>query len=214
MTLKAYLASDALTGTATITAIDTEPAPHIRIDTTLFHPQGGGQRGDRGRIGPAQVIDTRHAAEGEVDHFVESVDGVAVGDVIEIAVDAEYRREGARLHSAGHLLADAVQAIRPGLHAVAGHHWKGEARVEFEGAVEVDEALEADLAAKIVELVAAALPVRVVGDPHASRALAIGDFTPVGCGGLHVSSTAELDGLAVTAIRSKKGRLRVSYEVA
>ena len=150
---------------------------------------------------------------GEVDHFVESVDGLAVGDVVEIAVDPDHRREGARLHSAGHLLADAVQAIRPGLHAVAGHHWKGEARVEFEGAVAVDEALAGDLAAKIAELVAAALPVRVVGDPHASRALAIGDFAPVGCGGLHVSSTAELAGLSVTGIRSRKGRLRVSYEV-
>lgn len=213
MTVKHYLASDALTGMATVTAIGAEPAPHVRIDTTLFHPQGGGQRGDRGRIGPARVLDTRHAAEGEVDHFVESVDGLAVGDVVEIAVDPDHRREGARLHSAGHLLADAVQAIRPGLHAVAGHHWKGEARVEFEGAVAVDEALAGDLAAKIAELVAAALPVRVVGDPHASRALAIGDFAPVGCGGLHVSSTAELVGLSVTGIRSRKGRLRVSYEV-
>jgi len=57
------------------------------------------------------------------------------------------------------------------------------------------------------------LPVRVVGDPHASRALAICDFTPAGGGGLHVASTAELAGIIVTAIRSEQGRLRVSYEV-
>ncbi len=213
MTVKHYLASDALTATATVTAILSEPAPIIRLDITLFHAQGGGQRGDRGRIGTAHVLDTRHAAEGEVDHFVDSVAGLAVGDQVEIAVDETHRREGARLHSAGHLLADAVQAIRPGLRAVAGHHWKGEARVEFEGDIEIDDALEGDLTEKIAALVAAGLPVRVVGDPHASRALAIGDFTPVGCGGLHVASTAELAGISVTAIRSKKGRLRVSYEV-
>lgn len=213
MTVKHYLASDALTATATVTAILTEPAPIVRLDSTLFHAQGGGQRGDRGLIGAAQVLDARHAAEGEVDHFVDSVAGLTVGDRVEIAVDEAHRREGARLHSAGHLLADAVQAIRPGMRAVAGHHWKGEARVEFEGDIEIDDALESDLAEKLAALIAAEIPIRVVGDPFSSRALAIGDFTSVGCGGVHVSNTAELAGLAVTGFRSKKGRLRVSYEV-
>jgi alanyl-tRNA synthetase len=213
MTIKQYLASDALIGTATVTAVLTEPKPVIRLDRTLFHAQGGGQRGDKGRIGAAQVLDTRHAEEGEVDHVVDSVDGFAVGDTVEIAVDEAHRREGVRLHSAGHLLADAVQAIRPRIRAVSGHHWKGEARVEFEGDIEIDDTLEADLSAKIAELVAAEIPVRVVGDPFVSRALAIGDFASVGCGGVHVSNTVELAGLVVTGFRSKKGRLRVSYEV-
>jgi len=213
MTIKQYLASNALTGTATVTAVLTDPKQVIRLDTTLFHAQGGGQRGDKGLIGSARVVDTRHAEEGQVDHIVESVDGIAVGDVVEIAVDEAHRREGMRLHSAGHLLADAVQAIRPRIRAVSGHHWKGEARVEFEGDIEIDDALEGDLNAKIEELVAAAIPVRVVGDPYNSRALAIGDFESVGCGGVHVSNTAELTGLTVTGFRSKKGRLRVRYEI-
>lgn len=203
MTLKTYLTSDALTGRATITAID--PAkPSVRLSETLFHPQGGGQRDDRGRIGPARVLDTRHAEGGDVDHLVDTFEGLGVGRDVDIAVDEAHRREGARLHSAGHLLADAVQAIRPALRAVAGHHWKGEARVEFEGAVDVDPGFETDLTAKLGELIAARLPVEVVGDPFSSRALKIGDFAPVGCGGKHVKAPPSLRACASQASAPKR----------
>jgi len=111
-----------------------------------------------------------------------------------------------RLHSAGHQLADASRRSAPDCAPSRAITGIGEARVEFEG--DIDDALDGDLTEKI----ATQILVRIVGDSFASRALAIGEFTSVGCGGVHVSNTAELAGLAVTGFRSKKGRLRISYE--
>jgi Ser-tRNA(Ala) deacylase AlaX len=116
------------------------------------------------------------------------------------------------LHSGGHLIAEAMQSIRPSLRAVAGHHWENEARVEFEGEVEPDDALSAELEARLHDLIAADLPIRTTGDAQRSRAIRIGDFEPVACGGTHVASTGELIGLRVTGVRKKSGRLRVSYD--
>jgi Ser-tRNA(Ala) deacylase AlaX len=212
MTIKTYLESAALTGTTIVTSIAENPQRIVRLRETWFHAQGGGQRGDRGWIGVARVLDARHGADGEIDHFVDSLVGLAVGQAVDIAVDADHRRRGAFLHSCGHLIADAMQAIRPSVRAVAGHHWENEARVEFEGEVETSDALAAEFEVRLRELIAADLPIRIVGDPYRSRAIRIGDFEPVGCGGTHAATTAELDGLRIAGIRKKSGRLRVSYQ--
>jgi alanyl-tRNA synthetase len=213
MTIKRYLESGTLFGSTIVTAIGTANGRAIRLHETWFHPQGGGQRGDRGRIGTAQVIDTRHAADGEVDHFIDTIAGLEVGQRVQVEVDAGNRRRSAQLHSGGHLIADAVQAIRPGLHAVAGHHWENEARVEFEGDLESSGQLVPELADCLAGLIAANLPIRIAGDPFSNRAIGIGDFKPVGCGGTHVESTAELAGLEIIGVRRKGDRLRVSYQI-
>ena len=98
---------------------------------TLFHPQGGGQKADRGTIGGRAVTHVAHADGGEVNHYLDSTDGLSVGDAVEIAVDAEWRQLNARWHTAGHLIAAVVEKLFPTLQGVAGHHWPGEGRVEF-----------------------------------------------------------------------------------
>lgn len=212
MTIKKYLETHALTGTTIITGIANDPRPLVRLRETWFHPQGGGQRGDRGWIGPSRVLDTRHGTDGQVDHFVDSTAGLEIGGIIDITVDEGHRRRGALLHSGGHLIADAMKVLRPSLVAVAGHHWENEARVEFEGDIQIGEGLAAELGVILDELIEANLPITAEGDPFRSRAIRIGDFEAVGCGGTHAASTAELAGLRITAIRNKGARLRVSYE--
>jgi alanyl-tRNA synthetase len=212
MTIKTYLESAALTGTTIVTGMAHDPRPVVRLRETWFHGQGGGQRGDRGSIGLARVLDTRHGPDGEVDHFIDSLVGLVIGQAVDIAVDADHRRLSAFLHSGGHLIADAMQAIRPAVRAVAGHHWENEARVEFDGEVEPNDALAEELSDHLSRLIAADLPIRIVGDPFRFRAIRIGDFEPVGCGGTHVATTSELAGLRITGIRKKSGRLRVSYQ--
>jgi len=211
MTRKLYLAEGALVGTTVVSALVPGERPAVQLRETWFHPQGGGQRGDRGWIGGGRVVDTRHGADGEVDHFLESLGALTVGATVTIQVDAEHRDRSARLHSAGHLIADAVHAVRPALRAMAGHHWDGEARVEFEGLSAIDAHLQAEVEQSIEELILADLPITVTGDPFASRAIRIGGFTPVGCGGTHVSSTGVLAGLRISGLKMKGHRLRVSY---
>jgi alanyl-tRNA synthetase len=214
MTAKHYLTSADLAGVAVVTHIGDDGRPFVRLSETLFHPQGGGQKADRGTLAGRTVAHVAHADGGEVNHYLESTAGLSVGDAVEIAVDPEWRALNARWHTAGHLIAAVVEKLYPTLQGVAGHHWPGEGRVEFapgEGA-SPDE-IAARLPAALAEAVAADLPVTVAGDPHTSRTVAVGDSRPVGCGGTHLPSVGGLRAVTVTGVKAKGGKLRVSYAV-
>jgi alanyl-tRNA synthetase len=212
-TEKLYLWSGDLRAEATITALVDGERKVVRLSRTVFHPQGGGQRADTGAIGGQKVIDVRHAESDEVDHVVESLDGLAVGATVTAEVDAARRLLHARLHSAGHLIADAGAMIAPQIVGKAGHHWPREARVEFAGSVDDIPAFTAALSAKLDELVAQDLPLSVLGDPASARRVKIcGDEVP--CGGTHVAALAQIGPIAVRRVQAKGVMLRVSYGVA
>lgn len=209
---KDYLERSDLTGFAAVTAIlEKNGQLAVQLSNTLFHPQGGGQKADTGLIGGARVTGVRHAGDSEVDHLLGERPEFQVGETVAIGVDPENRARNARWYSAGHLLADAAHMIRPALRAVAGHHWPGEARVEFEGEVLDEAGFCGELQSRLEELIGQDLPFKIVGDPFSNRAIQIGEFEPIGCGGTHVGTTAELSGLTILSVRVKRGRLRVSY---
>jgi Ser-tRNA(Ala) deacylase AlaX len=213
MTVKRYLASADLAGTATITHVGDDGRPFVRLSETLFHPQGGGQKADRGTIGGRVVSHVAHADGGEVNHYLDSTDGLSVGDSVEITVDAEWRYLNARWHTAGHLIAAVVERLFPKLQGVAGHHWPGEGRVEFApGDGASAEEIAAKLPEALAEAVRADLPVRVFGDPLSNREVVVGDSRPVGCGGTHLPGVGGLM-VSVTGVKAKGGKLRVSYAV-
>jgi alanyl-tRNA synthetase len=154
----------------------------------------------------------RHAEGNEVDHVVASLDGLAVGAPVKLAVDAAKRKLHERLHSAGHLIADAGALVAPGIVGKAGHHWPREARVEFAGTVDDIPSFTAALSAKLDELISANVPLAVLGDPSSVRRVKIcGDAVP--CGGTHVAALSEIGPIAIRKVQAKGGMLRVSYGV-
>lgn len=213
-TRKLYLEQSTLRVQAIVTAAVSEgERKAVRLNRTVFHAQGGGQRPDKGTIAGKPVLDVRHAADGEVDHFVADLNGITVGDTVEAIVDPVTRDLHSRLHSAGHLVADAARDIEATLAAKSGHHWPGEARVEFEGRLQDIEAFRARLQCRVDDLVAADVPIIIVGDPSLSRAIKIGHNAPVGCGGTHVSSASALISIHIRKVQQKKDVVRVSYGV-
>jgi len=214
MTRKVYLEQcERLELQATVVSIlEEQGTESVVLDQTVFHPQGGGQKGDRGSIGDVQVTDTRHGEGGEVLHIVPSAATLREGQVVQLMVDPAWRRLNSRLHSGGHLIAALVEQSLPGLRATSGHHWPGEARVAFEGSVQHDvESLVDDLNEAIRAALMRDEPIRVLGDPQVSRQIQVGGFAPVGCGGTHVASLAALESLRITRVSKKGGALRVSY---
>lgn len=213
-TTKEYLRDPALSGETTITAILTEERPIVRTAGTWFHAQGGGQKADRGTIGQVEVYNVRHAPEGEVDHYVNSIAGLKVGATYPFVIDADWRRLNANYHSAGHLLAAVAEQMFVGIHAVNGHHWPGEARVEFEGQdLERVVARLEDLEEQINAAIRKGAGIRTLGDPLHDRKVQIGDFAPLPCGGTHATTTHEIGAIELRSAKVKGGVLRVGYDV-
>lgn len=214
MTIKRYLADPQTTsGSVTVTEIiATENQPIVRLAETWFHPQGGGQKADKGTIGTAAVTHVGHNA-GSVDHFVNDASSLVVGETYPFQIDQIWRNINAAYHTAGHLIASIVERQFSALHAIAGHQWPGEARVEFEGAFDDNSAIKEALENDFARHVSAATPVKIIGDPYNQRAIQIGDYTPIPCGGTHVSSIDQIGRITIDSVKKKSGKIRVSYTV-
>lgn len=212
MVYKHYLFESALGGSAVITEVIGGERPFVRLNQTWFHPQGGGQKADRGTIAGKAVVNVTHD-DGEINHYLLDTDGLYVGQEVLIIVDAEWRDANARLHTGGHLIAALAEEAFPTLRASGGHHWPGEARVEFTGddLPDPNEVLRV-LGSKLDQAVTDDLPVQVLFE-DASRSIKIGGHAPVPCGGTHAVSTGRLNGIALTKVKVKGGKLRVSYQV-
>jgi len=212
MTEKLYLAHPEMrSANAKILAMvaTTDGRLAVRLDRTIFHAQGGGQKADRGRIGAARVLHVIHNGS-DVDHIIDSPELLEIGTVVLLEVDDAWRRLNAVYHTAGHLIASVVEKMFPGAKAVSGHQWPGEGRVEFEGLVPVDG--KADIEAALFQAIADALPVKVQGDPYADRRIVIGDMTVIACGGTHVDNLAAIASIQIRSINAKKGKIRISYD--
>ena len=215
-TQKVYLAEpQTLNGTATVVELIAAEKPVVRLDKTFFHPQGGGQKGDRGTIGGVVVFDTKHAEGGEVDHFVETLDGLTVGESFPVVIDAVSRRINAANHSAGHLIAAVVDPAFPEIKAVQGHHWPNEARVEFAGALSDDliARVKAFLQPALDKAISEKWPVAILGDPFVNRSIQFGTAEAVPCGGTHVAHLGQIKAIIIKDVKKKGDRLRINYDV-
>jgi len=216
-THKAYLAEPhILMSEATVVELLSGDRPVARLHRTYFHPQGGGQKGDRGFIGPVAVLDTKHAEGHEVDHFVSTLEGLVIGQTYPIKIDTGTRHLNAANHSAGHLIAALVEPSFPEIKAVQGHHWPGEARVEFEGII------TEDILARVASFLQPSLDkalsekwrVALLGDPFVNRSIQLGFTQPVPCGGTHVAHLDQIKSITIKGLKKKSDRMRVHYDVA
>jgi alanyl-tRNA synthetase len=213
MSKRLYLLSPMLNHRSQVIAsgID-EHGTWVELAETIFHPQGGGQKSDRGQINGLEVVFVAGANEA-VRHYLESASILMEGSEVVQRVDAATRSLHARLHSAGHLVAAIVEELCPELKAVAGHHWPGECRVEISGDdPQARDSLLERLQSVADAMVQANLPIQASGDGQ-DRQVAISEYDSVPCGGTHVCSTGELVGLSITGFKKKKGRFRLSYEL-
>ena len=207
----------------------------LTFDQTIFHPQGGGQPSNTGSIeidGIKCAVVFVVVADGDISHTVERIriDDISDGDAIRMTVDADRRQTSAKYHSAGHLISHVFETLNPNMLPGKGHHHPGAAYIEMadkarEGSAEMlaeaNQAIQEALAAKLefdtkfvsfeeVEEVRPDLANMIPKDAQ-TRALTIGQFNLLPCGGTHVRNAEELSGLEITRIKRKKDNLKVSY---
>src|SRR5262249_52561812 len=138
---------------------------------------------------------------------------LVVGQIYLFQIDETLRKQNAAYHTAGHLIASIVDQRFPMLHALAGHQWPGEARVEFEGSFEDNQAVKETLERDIYQHIKDATPVVTIGDPYNDRSIRIGEYAAIPCGGTHVSSIDQIRNITIDSVKKKSGRARISYSV-
>ncbi|MEV4754537.1 hypothetical protein AB0J86_05375 [Micromonospora sp. NPDC049559] len=218
-----YLQDTYLTDVATTVAAtgrDDTGTTWIALRHNIFHPQGGGQPADRGWLVGCEVLPVRHAATGLVVlHAWEGtgLDALTEGAAVHASVDPGARNLHAALHTAGHLVEAAGRT--EGWTLAGNNHFPGQARIEFT-AREIDtdlvdgEAREqaADRLRGFVDrAIAADVLVTADYDDEGRRIVRLGDLHAAPCGGTHVRSLADLAQVTISAVKQKKGRVRVSY---
>lgn len=223
------------------TARDGQKLFNIVLDRTIFHPQGGGQPGDKGTItaqvetdslglAPLAINRVSLQACGAVVHncLVDASHAgawqAAINDGIAIVrcnVDEIWRRESAKLHSAGHLIDAAVEAAECKWKAGKGYHFPDGPSVEYKvgpesrqidmGNAEEKDAILKEIQAGVDLLSGGAAPVRVTCKDDVRYVEMGGVGCP--CGGTHVKDTSEIGQIVITKIKKKKGNIKISYSV-
>ncbi|KAJ4722193.1 Alanine--tRNA ligase [Melia azedarach] len=122
------------------------------LESTVFHPQGGGQPSDTGVVTVANsdvkfIVQDVRSKDGIVYHYgiVEKSSGefemeLEKGKEVLLCVDASRRKLNSRLHSAGHLLDLCLEKVGLGhLEPGKGYHFPDGPYVEYKGTIPQNE---------------------------------------------------------------------------
>ena len=214
----------------------TEAPYAIITESTIFHPQGGGQPSDTGSIRCGSTIfnvsAVRKTDAGVVLH-VGTFDGPATmqtaGEVVQ-EINGERRALNSKYHTAGHILSHAVQQVT-GATLAKAYLVPGEASVTFkerlgeevrEQIQEVlDEIVRSDILVEGYWLDGGEAKRRVtagwerytVSDGEQVRVVEVKGLDMQVCGGTHVRRTKELGRIIVRKLARKNGLSVVGFEV-
>jgi alanyl-tRNA synthetase len=198
--------------------------PFVVLADTIFYPEGGGQPADRGWIAGVAVEDVQTVG-GQVRHYLA---GPPPAGCVRVELDWARRFDHMQQHTGQHLLT-AVAEQRFGWHTMAFHLGDQLADIELdtpqiapERLVALEEAVAAEIrAARFVTARRvsppdyAALPVRTRGLPEGFagdiRLVEIAGIDLNTCGGTHVRSTAEIEGLKLLGTEGMRGGTRLFY---
>jgi Ser-tRNA(Ala) deacylase AlaX len=201
-----------------------ERGAYVRLDETIFYPEGGGQPADFGRIGPAQVLDVQSAGGG-VRHYVDR--DLAEG-LVETVLDAVRRFDHCQQHTAQHLLT-AVLLDRHDLATTSFHLGAATTSIEVKGGAVSREGLrrfEREVNAYLREdrrvMTRWVEPAELPALPVRSRGLPEGHQGPVRlveiegldlntCGGTHVARLSEIQVVEILGAEPARGGTRITF---
>ena len=201
-----------------------EGRPWVRLEETIFFPEGGGQPADHGTIGDAEVVDVQSRGA-EVVHLL---DRQAPRGEVQTALDTTRRFDHCQQHTAQHLLT-AVLLDRHGMPTTSFHLGADYTAIEVRGTVpgraalrgyerEVNALLREDRAVRtrwVDPEALAGLPVRSRGLPEGHvgpvRLVEIEGLDLNTCGGTHVARLGEIQTIEVLDAEGARGGARIRF---
>ena len=205
----------------------------IKLNRTIFYPEGGGQPGDNGELvlkdRVLNVIDTKKGEqENDILHYVEgNIDESIINQEVSLKIDWDRRYKLMRMHSSCHVLVSLVPALITG--ASVGIE---KSRIDFD--VDPSTLNKEEMNQRIKEIVSEDHPIfinQISGDnyeeyKHLSKGAAVSppiinnkiQIVQIGednniidkefCGGTHCKSTKEIGPLEIGKIENKGKRNR------
>ncbi len=203
----------------------------ITLDRTIFYPQGGGQPSDKGTIvGPKGLAKVTHVrlVEDVAIHECTLTGELASGDEVTTTIDWDTRFHNMRVHSAGHIIHEAVKLVDPNITPLKGEHGD-KPYIEYIGSLTIDKkfAIEkeanqivsknATLVCEFVSLDelmkrAAWVPAHLPKNKPL-RILTVGDFAPIPDGGTQVHSASEVGPIIISEVANDGEHVRVYYQI-
>lgn len=199
----------------------------IQLSETIFHPKGGGQPADEGIINGVKVayvhkdfVDKARLDQFEILHCFEQDQpfNFKVGDEVELLIDAATRQLHSRLHTAGHVLAEAVNKSFPELEGYQGNHYPNNSYVKFK----IRSPLQTEDKATIKQKAEAEFNnwidqgIQVYDKLDLSGLRSVKVFqTWSPCGGTHVKSLKEIGHMEIAdfSINKKEGTVTIKYSL-
>ncbi|AZE83195.1 Metal-dependent hydrolase [Pseudomonas orientalis] len=207
MTERLFFTHDHLTAELQVLSCTPHEAQFaVILQSTIFHPQGGGQPFDTGWLGDSQVLRVMQQAE----HVVHYVNQPLEHGPITARVDAQRRALHTRLHSAGHLIGNAGERL--GWMPIKAHHWPGEGKITFIRG-EAAQDLDVQVLQQLVNGWIAADYPRHMTLEDGTREVGFGELPAYACGGTHVQALSELGQVKILTLSEKKGALSVRYDI-
>jgi alanyl-tRNA synthetase len=213
---------------------DENGASYILLDRTIFYPQGGGQPTDHGIIAGENfkcTINNVRQVNDEICHYITNdlnAKDLPEHCAVKCISDKDRRVLNARYHTAGHLLGNVVEEMYKSLKAQKCHAFPGEAHIEFRGdeipnkellRESLQNTIAKNLQTKIFEIdrdefesTYYKLPYEIPENKK-FRAMQIGNYPPIPCGGTHLASTSEIGEIILSKMKVKNGILKISFGV-
>ena len=198
--------------------------PYAVLDDTILFPEGGGQPGDHGFLGPVAVLDVQKV-DGQVRHLLA---GAVQPGPVTVTLDWERRFDHMQQHTGQHLLT-AVAQDGFGWQTTSFHLGETVSDIELDtpGLTEaellrLEEAVAVAIRAglgvtcrRVTAQELPGLPVRSRGLPEGFqgdvRLVEIAGVDLNTCGGTHLRSTAELETLKLLGTEPVRGGTRLFF---
>jgi alanyl-tRNA synthetase len=212
---------------AEVQSVEEGDEVELYLDRTPMYAEGGGQVGDIGVIegpeGTVEIRDVQRQGEAHAHYGVVGSGRIAVGDEVQVEVDAEARWSTMRHHSATHLVHKALRTVLGEAATQAGSYVAPDTCTfdfNLERAVGPDEldavfrivnrTVRADLPRTTTEMpleeARRSGAMMLFGEKYGERVriVSFGDFSSELCGGTHVDRTGQI-GLVVPVSEKSVG---------
>ena len=203
----------------------TDKATEVLTDRTVFYPESGGQPGDRGMLGPFEVLDTRKDDDGNSVLILKKDCPVEEGSEYKLVLDWEHRYKFMVIHTAQHMISGLLYTMY-GIGTVAVHQGDEYLTIETNMAEIPQETIDGlireanikiyenhailyhEMSHSDAEALGLRRSIKVEGDV---RIVEIEGVDRIACGGVHVSHTGEIRLVYCIGQEQIRGHVRLYF---